>query len=649
MLNSMKKYFMIKSLMLLFFLNALISNAQPDYNDIIDTAILNKTVFRNIKEINTRALEFSPAFFDGGLVYVTSQEKPGKKRIDKNIGEAFFRLKFAALDSAGNITAVEDFSKGLNIKNHLGPCTFNEDETIMFLSRNKKAVVEMKGKEKNVNPMGIYIYKYENSYWIYDSELPVNSYGYKVFHPAWDERNQRLIFASDMPGGYGGTDLYSIEKTENGWHGLKNLGAHVNTPYNEAFPFIFDSHYLFYASNKPEGNGGFDIYLSIEDKKNKNFGTGINLGKKFNSSYDDFGLILDKDALSGYFTSSKPEGLGKDDIYGFYSQSPVFNILENYITITIKESSEGNTVPGCRITFATFELASKEKAGVIKLKGIADKLIYDIDPGSLKESASLYSDEDGICKAKLPEGYYILKVRKEGYIPFSGLMEVKPTGKKSFFITLTPEQKDTFEFGFLDTKNNNIIRDVELILPGNDYTIYKKDNAYILILDRGVKVNVDVKAKGYKHKKIQIEYGVTPSKFDVLLEKEKNYVDFLPTETGQVMVLKNIYYGYNKADLTSKAKKELDKLAIHLKEHPHLKIELSSYTDSRGKKEYNMRLSQLRSLNAKKYLVSKGISPERIIAKGYGETGLKNGCKDGVPCSEKEHAKNRRTEVKVID
>ena len=643
------RYYLLKFIIFLFLANTIVSNAQKTLDDIIDTTALEKTVFENLSAVNTAALEFSPAFYDGGIVFVTSQSKSGKRKIDKNIGEAFFRLKFALIDSTGKVTGIEDFSNGLRIKNHLGPCAFNEDETVMYLSRNKKAVIEVKGEEKNINPMGIYIYKHDGSYWVYDSELPVNSYGYKVFHPAWDEKNQRLIFASDMPGGYGGTDLYSLEKTKTGWTGLKNLGPQVNTPYNEAFPFIYKSHYLFYASNKPGGKGGFDIYLSIEDIKDGKFGTGINMGDRFNSAYDDFGLILDDDAVTGYFSSSKPGGQGKDDIYRFYSSVTPFKIFNNYITIKVVDDTEKKKLANAKITLSTFDLASNDKTGIIKLQGVENKLVYTIEPGSVKESEPLFTAPDGTCKAHVPPGQYILKVYKEGYLPFSGLLEVKATGKKSFEIALNPEQKDTFEFGFVDADDNNIIEDVQLVLPGDDYNIYKEEGIFRLILDRGEKIKIEIIAPGYKNKTIEIEYGVTPAKFDVILEKEKKYVDFLPVKSGQVMILKNIYYGYNKANLTRKAKKELDKLAKHLKEHPELKIELSSYTDSRGGKEYNLKLSQLRSYNAKKYLVSKGISPDRIIAKGYGETGILNGCEDGVPCSEAQHAKNRRTEVKVID
>jgi len=119
-------------------------------------------------------------------------------------------------------------------------------------------------------------------------------------------------------------------------------------------------------------------------------------------------------------------------------------------------------------------------------------------------------------------------------------------------------------------------------------------------------------------------------------------------ETGSSFVLSNIYYDLDKSNIRPDAAVELDKLVVILKEHPTMKIELSSHTDSRAPDDYNMALSQRRAASAVAYLVSKGITKNRMIAKGYGETRLVNKCANGVPCSEAEHQLNRRTEVKIL-
>ncbi|GAB3202958.1 OmpA family protein [Pontibacter aydingkolensis] len=114
------------------------------------------------------------------------------------------------------------------------------------------------------------------------------------------------------------------------------------------------------------------------------------------------------------------------------------------------------------------------------------------------------------------------------------------------------------------------------------------------------------------------------------------------------IVLENIYYDLDKHNIKPEAAIELDKLVQTLKDNPHIRIELSSHTDSRQSHRYNEMLSQLRAQSAVEYIVSKGVTRDRLVAKGYGETQLVNKCKDNVSCPEELHAENRRTEFKII-
>jgi len=114
------------------------------------------------------------------------------------------------------------------------------------------------------------------------------------------------------------------------------------------------------------------------------------------------------------------------------------------------------------------------------------------------------------------------------------------------------------------------------------------------------------------------------------------------------IIIENIYYDLDKYQIRPDAALELDKLVQTLKDNPGIKIELSSHTDSRQTHSYNQLLSQLRAEAAVTYIVSKGISPERLIPRGYGENRLLNRCADGVECSEEAHQLNRRTEFKLL-
>lgn len=117
---------------------------------------------------------------------------------------------------------------------------------------------------------------------------------------------------------------------------------------------------------------------------------------------------------------------------------------------------------------------------------------------------------------------------------------------------------------------------------------------------------------------------------------------------GKAFVVKNILYDFNQSFIRSDAAAVLNNLAQTLKRNPKMTIELSSHTDSRGDNNYNMKLSQERAEAAVNFLVSKGISRSRLTAKGFGESRLKNKCRDGVNCSESEHEQNRRTEIRIL-
>ncbi|TKC04469.1 OmpA family protein [Pedobacter frigoris] len=119
-------------------------------------------------------------------------------------------------------------------------------------------------------------------------------------------------------------------------------------------------------------------------------------------------------------------------------------------------------------------------------------------------------------------------------------------------------------------------------------------------------------------------------------------------EVGQVFVLENIHYDFDKDKIRPDATEILDELVRIMRDNPTLEIELGSHTDSRGLDSYNLDLSQRRAKSAVNYLVSRGISRNRMTARGYGETMLLNKCSDGVKCSSAEHQQNRRTEFKVV-
>ena len=119
-------------------------------------------------------------------------------------------------------------------------------------------------------------------------------------------------------------------------------------------------------------------------------------------------------------------------------------------------------------------------------------------------------------------------------------------------------------------------------------------------------------------------------------------------EVDDIIELEKIYFALDCAQLNADAQEQLDKLANSLKNFPEIRIELRSHTDARGSSNYNKILSERRAEATKKYLISKGISPDRLEATGFGDSEIINHCHEGVECTEEEHRENRRTEFRII-
>ncbi len=224
-----------------------------------------------------------------------------------------------------------------------------------------------------------------------------------------------------------------------------------------------------------------------------------------------------------------------------------------------------------------------------------------------------------------------------------------------------PDAPKTALNGALIEVYNNTTMEEELVLPaltkpefvvnllkGNHYTILIRKEGF---LSKRMEAFVDVDGCILCFEGIgQVQPGVS----DNLTEQNNAGVLLANVELdryheGKVIGLNDIYYEFGKADITTAAKEELDNIVTFLKDNPNITVELGSHTDSRGKAAGNLKLSEKRAQVAAKYLTNMGgISSDRITAKGYGETKLLNDCDNNSDCSEEEHAKNRRTELTIL-
>ncbi len=628
--------------------------------------ITANVLIKNARLINTDALEFSPVFYENGIVYVTSRYKNGP--VDKKIGETFFDLFYADTDMNGMPLDPEDFSIQINSQVHEGPVSFSRAGDRIYFTRNNLdrglTRADTKGK------IGMKIYEaYKGKFdWENVKELPFNNDEYSCVHPSLSPDGNLLYFASNMRGGHGGMDLYVVERKGDTWSKPINLGPKINTTKNEIFPFIYSKGVLFFASNGHQGYGGLDIFLT--DLKAKDSNAIINLGSPFNTGNDDLGLILNREGTMGFFTSDREGGLGKDDIYQFEAPEGIMSVQPTPSVSTLISVMDAKNKE--KISGAAIRIFERTKDGFVGNEDYYNLQLlpttYDAEELTLKlirkkeeelGQPKFISDDKGeAITAFQDDKQYILLISKEGYVTseklYSTIDKVNPQIVEVELIPsscLSLNGVVTVE-GYNSRVPNANIRILNQCDNSEEIIQANINGEFEYCLEKGCEFTLTGKKVGYNSnsssvstvkirgsRSISAELKLTPSSVTLLNE---------PIREGTVIVLENIYYDFNKSSIRSGAARELDALIRLMRKYPSMEIELVAHTDSRGTSEYNLNLSLRRAESAKKYLISRGIQNTRIKAFGYGESQLRNGCADGVPCVEEEHQFNRRTEVKII-
>jgi len=254
--------------------------------------------------------DFSPFFYQDGLVFASKAVKKGFLVSKYGWDNAnFINILFTekATDSWSKPKALKDpfFTRA-----HDGPVAFDSTETEMVLTRN----ITGKRKGKEVIYLALYFaQKQLDGIWTEPEAFPFNNEAYNVGHACFSPDKQRIYFASDMPGGTGGTDLYYSERKAGIWQQPVNMGKEINTPLDELFPYVTNRNTLYFASNGHFGLGGLDLFkVRLTDAEL----FPSNLGYPINSSADDFGVITDSTFESGYFSSNREDF--KDRIYAWH-------------------------------------------------------------------------------------------------------------------------------------------------------------------------------------------------------------------------------------------------------------------------------------------------------------------------------------------
>lgn len=484
--------------------------------------------------INSESSDFTPAFLNNQIVFASARKEGALyDKIHNWTKQNFTDLYIATKNSDGSFSAVENFSKEINTKFNESSPIFTKDGKTMYFTRNNFNNGKKGKDEQKTMLLKIYKATFQNGNWTNVTELPFNNDNYQVAHPALSPNEKTLYFASDMPGGLGGSDLYKVIINDDGTFGNpENLGNVINTPGRESFPFVGPDNTLYFASDGHLGLGGLDVF---ETKNiNNTYSEPVNLGRPINSSMDDFGFIIN-DKNVGYLSSNREEGNGFDDIY-------TFTICSQKIHGIITDLKTKETLPNAKVE------------------------LYD---EQMKKLSEVFADD---------KGHYSL------------------------------------------TADCN-----------HKYTIRASKEEY----ESNEKMVTTAKETG-------------ETKVDIALERTVFPIDE-GTDLAKIFDISMIYFDLDKWNIRPDAAKDLQKIIEVMQQYPNMTVDIRSHTDSRQTHKYNELLSERRAKSTLDFMVKNGIERKRLTAKGYGETQLVNDCSDGVPCSEEEHQKNRRSEFIIVN
>ena len=303
---------------------------------------------KNLELVNSPASEYSPVHVNDELYFTSSR---GNGKVYEATGTPFTDIfKVTSRGAIVDLATLSPLPEGINHENINDGCvTFTPDGKIMVFAKGNS------GKRKGSSDVDLYLTRFRNGNWSEPVPLNINDPEAWDSSPAFSQDGRTLYFASNRRGrgrnmaGYGGIDLYSAVMDSRGrFSRIKNLGAEINTAGNELFPYVAEDAKLYFASDGHPGYGGLDLFV-VERANGK---TVIeNLGQPVNSTGDDFGIFLFK-ADRGFFTSNRDGGKGDDDIYTFVNEDPNLKVVNYYLQgITYTPDSAGlKVLPNTRVS-----------------------------------------------------------------------------------------------------------------------------------------------------------------------------------------------------------------------------------------------------------------------------------------------------------
>ena len=552
------------------------------------------------EEINSPYPDYTPVISgDGKTLIFTSRRryrlnKQGDVKLqDMDVPDEFYMEDiYMSKLVDGKWTKAVKISKNIRSDVYTSVVSVSHDGKKLFLIRKDI----LTGNEDEGN---IYMSEWNGTRWMPMKKLNknINTDNWET-HASLSKDETKLYFTSVRDEGYGGLDIYVSTIDESGdWGPAINLGENINTPLDEEYPFILaDGVTLYFSSQGHYNIGGHDIFYSKKTEDGE-WSTPINLGYPINTMDDDAFYCPMNDGKSALVPLVTNEGFGDVDIY----------------KIDISESTYGD--------FGSQEFSSQK----------TDSSFF---PCNL---ADLYSINERIDSSSIRKVIKYDEVNEGKIIPVASAIKTKKLTIKGRIILSDNNVVDT-TFS-LKVNDANVLQTVTLVTPEvetgkyhfnttlEEFTIYAEGEGYQPVTKKVV---------------IPDDYSAKEMVIDI-------YMEAIQVASGEYFTIKSIFFDYGKSDLRRESQIELEKLYSLMETNPSLYIEVTGHTDSWSSSEFNLKLSKARARAAIDYLVNKGISVERFVAKGMGEDNplAINANPDGTDNPDGRQF-NRRVDVKIL-
>lgn len=532
---------------------------------------------------------------------------------DKRIAECENGKKFVA--SPVRI-AIENVGNGINTSYPEYSPVISADESVMYFTSRRDNT--MGGGKSNIDEK-----YYEDVYrgvrdikgnWGNVANLPSVNTDYNDATVNLSPDGQKLLLYKDGKRGDG--DLYQSILVGNEWSTPVALGNSVNTPYYETHAsYSFDGRILYFVSNKPDGSyGGKDVYYCYVDEKG-NLGEAINIGPEINTQFDEDGVYAHPDGKTLYFASQGHNSMGGYDFFKSTYADGKWSKPEN-LGYPINSADDDVffvvTADNRHAYFSSFKQDGFGEKDIYRLTFLGDekRFVLNTEDNLLTSLDATVSQKNVIEQQfDIPTGELTIlkgtvydKITKK---PLLGTIEIVDLEQGSVVSTFT---------------SNSATGKYLVSLPsGRNYSVTTSADNYLF---KSENFNIP-KASGYQ----EVERDFPLDRIDV----------------GRKIVLKNIFFDFDKYTLRDISSSELERLVKLMNQYPKLKIEISGHTDNVGSETYNKTLSENRAKVVVDYLIRNGIDKGRLVYKGYGfSQPIASNDSDGG------RQLNRRTEFKVL-